>query len=472
MNKKMYINGQWVEGKEYYELRSPYNQELLARVPLADEKDVDRAIAAAVDSFANLKETPAHIRSQWLENIAQLIEERAEECARTISLETAKPITTSRVEINRTIQTYKFAAEEAKRIYGETIPLDAAKGGEGKMAMTFREPIGPVAAITPFNFPFNLVAHKVGPALALGNPVVLKPAFQTPLSALLLAEIIEKAGVPAGVVNVITGRGGSLGDALVTDPRIQMVTFTGSVPVGKAIRQKAGLKKTTLELGSNSAVIIDKDVDLDKCIPRCVTGAFSFSGQVCISLQRIYVHEEIFDAFAERFVESAEKLVMGDPLDERTEISAMISEKDVERITSWLEEAKEKGATVACGGVSKDNLVEPTVVLHTSADAKISCQEAFAPIVNINPVSSMDEAIEQVNDSQYGLQAGVFTTSVAEAMKAIRKLEVGGVIINDIPTFRVDHMPYGGVKESGTGREGIKYAVEEMTEIKLAILNP
>lgn len=471
LKKKLFINGEWIEASSYTTLTSPYSEEVLAEIPSATEQEVNDAIEAAYNAREIMAKMPAHKRAAILEKLVSLFEERADEAAKIIALEAAKPITTAKQEVSRTIATYKFAAEEAKRIHGETIPLDAAPGGENRIAYTVREPLGVVGAITPFNFPMNLVAHKVGPAIAAGNPIVLKPASQTPLSSYFLAELLEEAGLPAGALNVVTGSGRVVGDKLVTDDRVKVITFTGSPAVGIGIRNKAGLKRVTLELGSNAALIIDNGVDVDKVINRTVVGAFSNQGQVCISLQRIYVHENVYDVFVEKFVAATKNLKVGDPLDPQTDVSALISKGDVGRTLEWIEEAKQNGAEIATGGIAEGNVLLPTVVLHADKSLKVSCQEVFAPIVNINKVSSVAEAIELVNDSRYGLQAGIYTDNVHTALDAAEKLHVGGVIINDIPTFRVDNMPYGGVKESGVGREGIKYAVEEMTEMKLVVFN-
>ncbi len=472
MNKKsLFINGEWVEAKQYVTLTSPYSGEAIAQIPAATEEEVDAAIEAAYQARDKMRSLPAHARAAILEKLAALMEARAEEAARIIALEAAKPITTAKGEVTRTIQTYKFAAEEAKRIHGETLPLDAAPGGENRVAYTVREPLGVIGAITPFNFPMNLVAHKVGPAIASGNTVVLKPAAQTPLSAYFLAELLQEAGLPAGALNVVTGSGRIVGDRIVTDERVQMVTFTGSPAVGIGIRNKAGLKRVTLELGSNAAVIIDKGVDISKIIARCVQGAFAFQGQVCISLQRVYVHEDLYEEFAKAFMGATHRLVVGDPLDPKTDVSALISPADVDRTLAWIEEAKQKGARVITGGKAEGNALLPTVLLEADPALKVSCQEVFAPIVLINKIASVEEGIALVNDSRYGLQAGIYTENIHTALMAAEKLHVGGVMINDIPTFRVDHMPYGGVKESGTGREGLKYAVEEMTEMKLVVFN-
>ena len=469
--KKLFIHGKWIEGKEYSELRSPYTEEIIADIPMATAEDVEQAIVAAEQAKKVMAKMPAFKRANILEALAQKLEERSDEAAKIIALESAKPYTTAKAEVDRTVETYKFAAEEAKRIHGETIPLDAAKGGVNRLGYTVREPIGIIGAITPFNFPMNLVAHKVGPAIAAGNTIVLKPASQTPLSAFFIAELLEEAGLPKGALNVVTGGGRVVGDKLVTDPRVSMITFTGSPSVGIGIRNRAGLKRVTLELGSNAAVIIDKHVDVDKIISRCVTGAFSNQGQVCISLQRIYAHEDIYDSFVENFVEVTKQLTLGDPLHPDTDVSALISPNDVKRTLLWIDEAKQSGAIIATGGIAEGNIVHPTVILNADPQLKVSCQEVFAPIVVINKVKSVDEAITLVNDSNYGLQAGIYTNDVQTALNAAEELHVGGVLINDIPTFRVDHMPYGGVKESGTGREGLKYAVEEMTEMKLVIWN-
>lgn len=469
MKKHLFIDGKWKEAARYKKLCSPYSGELIAEVAQADERDADEAIQAAQAAAKQMAKMPAHERASILDKVASLIEQRKEELARILALEAAKPLKTARGEIARTIQTYKFSAAEARRIHGETVPLDAAPGGEGRIAFTLRKPIGVVGAITPFNFPFNLVAHKVGPAIAAGNTVVLKPAELTPLSAVTLAEIFQEAGLPAGALNIIPGKGAVVGEKLVQDPRVAKITFTGSPQVGIAIKNKAGLKRVTLELGSNSGLIIDKDVEITKeLIDRCILGAFSFSGQVCISIQRIYVHESKYEEFASKFKEAAERLVVGDPLDESTDLSALITPKEVSRMEEWVAQAVARGAKIITGGKAiSDRLYPPTILTHVPADASVSCQEVFGPIVTLSSFGTLDEAIAAVNDSRYGLQAGIYTNDIKAAMRAAEELEVGGVMINDFPTFRVDNMPYGGVKESGFGREGVKYAVEEMTELKL-----
>ncbi|WP_409342021.1 aldehyde dehydrogenase family protein [Paenibacillus sp. MBLB4367] len=471
MKKHLLIDGKWVQTKDYSLLYSPYSKEVLGEIASATLAEADLAIEAAVRCKPVMRNMPAHQRARILESVSRLLEDRREEAARVIASEASKPLKAAYAEVDRTIQTYKFAAEEAKRIHGETIALDAAPGGEGRIAYTMREPIGVVGAITPFNFPMNLVAHKLGPAIASGNTVVLKPAELTPLSAFFVAELFMEAGLPAGALNVITGDGKIIGDQIVTDPRVNVISFTGSPTVGIGIRAKAGLKRVTLELGSNSAVIVDANVNVDSLISRCVAGAFSFQGQVCISLQRVYVLEEKYEEFTEKFIAAAKRLKLGDPLDTETDVSAMISEREVKRALDWIEEARGSGATVAFGGTAQNGILMPTVLLDVPSTVQVSCKEVFAPIVLINKVRSVDEAIDLVNHSVYGLQAGIYTDNVHTALNAAEKLHVGGVMINDIPTFRLDHMPYGGVKESGLGREGIKYAIEELTEMKLVVFN-
>ncbi|XJZ27060.1 aldehyde dehydrogenase family protein [Bacillota bacterium Lsc_1132] len=466
----IFINGQSEVKKRSYDLHSPYSGELIAKISMADETDVQRAIEGAQAAYQTMKNMPAYKRSEILFKAAEILEAKKEEMARIIALEAGKPIRTARGEIDRTVVTYRFAAEEAKRIYGETIPMDAAPGGENRLGMTWREPLGVVVAISPFNFPFNLVAHKLGPAFAAGNTVVLKPAGQTPLSAYKIAEIFKQAGLPDGALQVVTGSGRELSDALITNDKVKKVTFTGSAQVGKLIKEKAGLRKVTLELGSNAGLIVEPDIPLEKIIPRCVEGAFAFAGQVCISLQRIYVHESIYQEFSKQFIEKAKELKVGDPLDETTDVSAMISSGEAQRIQSWVDEAVQQGAKVGLGGTLEGSVFSPTVLLDVTNDMVVSCQETFAPVVSIVPYKELDEAIEMVNDSVYGLNVAIYTQNIMNALNASKKLESGGVIINDIPTFRLDHMPYGGVKESGYGREGIKYAVQEMTELKFVTI--
>lgn len=471
MERKYFVNGEWRSSEKYAELYSPHTKELIAKIPQATREEVDEAIEVAYGAREKMAALTAFERSAILEQITQLFIIHREEAAKIISLEASKPLKYAYGEIDRTIETYKFAAEEAKRLTGEMIPMDAAKNGADRFGYTIEEPIGVIGAITPFNFPQNLVAHKVGPAIAAGNTIVLKPASQTPLSALFLAELIEQTALPKGAFNVVTGSGREVGDALVESDKVKMITFTGSPAVGKGIRNKAGLKKVALELGSNAGLIIDKNVDLSKIVPKCVMGAFSNQGQVCISLQRTYVMDEIFDEFIEQFSEMTKKLVVGSPFDESTDISAMIAASESERALEWVEEAVEHGAEIITGGKIENDVFQPTILKNVNAISKVACQEVFAPIVGVSRISSIEEGIEAINHSDFGLQAGIFTNDIQTAFKASKLLEVGGVMINDIPTYRVDQMPYGGVKDSGTGKEGIKYAIHEMTETKLVVWN-
>jgi acyl-CoA reductase-like NAD-dependent aldehyde dehydrogenase len=469
MKKDLFVNGRYVPAADYYPLHNPYDGGLLGEIARANREEALSAIAAADKASATMKEVPAHQRSAILQRAAEIMEKRAEEFARVIVMEAAKPIKAARVEVARSIQTLRFSAEGAKWIQGESIPMDAAKGGEGRLAFTVTEPLGVVAAITPFNFPLNLVAHKVGPGLAAGNTIVLKPAEQTPLSSYLLAEILQEAGLPDGALNVVSGDGPVLGPLLAGDDRVKKLSFTGSPEVGKYLRSISGLKKLTLELGSNSALIVDEHCDFDRCVSRAVEGAFTYAGQVCIHTQRIYVHEAIYERFVEAFVKKMNEITVGDPFEETTDVSAVINERSRTRILQWIEEAREMGATVY-GGETEGNAIRPTLVLHADPNSRVVCEEVFGPVVTIDKVSSLDEAVEKTNASRYGLNAGVFTRDIANAFRAAKKLQVGQVLINEIPTFRLDHMPYGGVKDSGVGREGVKYAIQEMSETKLIIV--
>ncbi|WP_449442918.1 aldehyde dehydrogenase family protein [Ureibacillus acetophenoni] len=463
---KLWINGKWIETENSYTLTSPYNGEPIANVAKASVSDVEKAIEGAHEAFQSFKKTTAYERAEILYKVVEIMRGRKQEFAEILAKEAGKPIAAGLAEIDRTIATYQFSAEAAKQATGETVPMDAAPGTKDRIGFTKRVPLGVVSAITPFNFPFNLVAHKLGPAVAVGNTVVLKPATQTPLSSLVMAEIFKEAGLPDGVLQIVTGSGSELSDTLVTHPLVKKVTFTGSVPVGLKIKEKVGLRKITLELGSNAALIIEPSTPIDKIVARCVGGAFGFSGQVCISLQRVYVHESIYDQFAERFVEETKKLKVGDPLDPSTDVSAMIHPKEVERMKQWIEEAKGQGAQVATGAEFTERWMSPTVMTNVKPDMKIVCLETFAPVVSLVPYKTLDEAIDLVNASDLGLNAGIYTNVLTDALKAADEIEAGAIVINDIPTFRIDNMPYGGVKNSGYGREGIKYALQEMTDLK------
>lgn len=468
---RSWIGGEWVDGDGTIDVVSPYDGRVVGRVASATVEQVDQAIAAAGEAFRSFGELPAFARAEILHKASLMIRARGEELARLLVEEAGKPIRDARVEVNRAAATFQIAAEEAKRIRGEIVPLDAVQGGEGRVAFTLREPLGVIAAITPFNVPLNLVAHKVAPAIAAGNTVVLKPASKTPLVAFRLAEILHEAGLPPGCLNVLCGPGGTLGSRLAADPRVSMVTFTGSPEVGKEIQKRAGFKRVALELGSNSAVVIEDVADMEKVVARCVQGGYTFAGQVCISVQRIYVNERLYDRFLEAYRRRVAALKIGPPGDEETEVSALISPQETARVLAWVEEAKAGGAHVQVGGVQVGPVLAPTVLTEATDDMKVCAAEVFGPVTSVAPYTRFDEALERVNNSRYGLQAGVYTQDVAKAFRAIKALKVGGVIINDVPAFRVDHMPYGGVKESGMGREGVPYAIEEMTELKLAVFN-
>ncbi len=469
---ELFIGGEWVRTGRWDGIEDKYTGGRFAEVALAGEEEVDRALAAARAAFPAMAAVPAHRRAAALEHVARRLEERREEIAETICREAGKAWKYSLGEVGRAVETFTFAAGAARSMHGETVPMDAARGGEGRIGFWLREPIGVVVAITPFNFPLNLVAHKVAPAIAAGCTLVLKPAGYTPVTAALLAEILAETDLPAGFFNLVHGPGGSIGKRLVEDPRPDKITFTGSVAVGTWIRGHAGLKRVTLELGNNSAVIVDEGADLDLAVERCLMGAFANSGQVCISVQRIYLHEAIAGEFREKFLAGVARQKVADPVERDTDIGPMISPADVERIEAWVEEAASGGAELLAGGRRiSDRVFPPTVLTGVAAGMKLACEEAFAPVVMLETVGSFTEAVRKADDTPFGLQAGVFTPNLSRAFEAVRGINVGGVMINDVPTFRVDHMPYGGVKQSGIGREGVRFAVEEMTQIKMVVLN-
>ena len=470
-NFKMLINGEWIDGNKRIEVINPFDNSAIGTVPEATEEDLDRAIITSMGAFINFQENPAYERADILEKASQLISKNRQILAESISKEAGKALKFSLGEVDRAAQTFKCAAEEAKRISGEIISLDAAPGGEKRFGYFIREPIGVIGAITPFNFPLNLVSHKIAPAIACGNTVILKPASSTPLTAIKLGELLIEAGLPKGILNIIFGSGSTVGERLVCDDRLSMITFTGSPSVGKRIKNQAGLKKVTLELGNNSAVIIDKRLDYKKNLPRFMMSAFANSGQMCISLQRIYIQKDLYSEFVDKFISQVKTLKIGNPLDPEVDVGPMIDQKEVQRIESWVKEAKDSGAKILCGGKREGNIYYPTVLVDVNSEAKVITEEAFAPIVSITHYENFDEALEIVNRSKYGLQSGVFTDDTKKAFEAIKRLKVGGVMINDIPTFRADHMPYGGVKESGLGREGPRFAIEEMTDIKMICFN-
>jgi acyl-CoA reductase-like NAD-dependent aldehyde dehydrogenase len=469
---KLLVGGKWIGDASMMPVIDKYSGEVIGNVPAASKETVEKAIAAAYAAFPAFSRTPAHKRSTMLAKAVQLLDQHKEEIAGLICREAGKAWKYSLGEVIRGMETLQFAAEEAKRIHGETIPLDASATGEGRMGFYLRCPVGVVAAITPFNFPLNLVTHKVGPALAAGNTIVLKPASTTPLTAIRLGEILEEAGVPAGVFNVVVGSGATVGDWLVADPRVSKVSFTGSPPVGEAIIRRAGLKKVTMELGNNSGTIIEPDANLDEAVPRCVMSAFANSGQVCISLQRLYVHRSIAADFIKRFLDTTSKLKVGNPLDKDCDVGPMIDENEAKRAEAWVKEAVAEGASVLIGGKREGRVFYPTVLANVRPEMKVMCIEAFAPLVSIYEYENFEDAIQMVEDSPYGLQAGIYTKDIGKALYAVDRINTGGIMINDTSIFRVDHMPYGGNKMSGLGREGVRFAIEEMTNIKMVVMKP
>jgi acyl-CoA reductase-like NAD-dependent aldehyde dehydrogenase len=467
--RKLLIDGKWIETGEWQEVRSPYSAEPVARVPQAGAEETRNAVDAAERAMAD--PLPAYRRAEILDRVAALLRDRHDDVARTISAEAGKPMKAARVEAERAVSTFTHAAGEARRLAGEMVPMDASPSGAGKLAFTIRAPIGVVAAITPFNFPLNLAAHKVAPALAAGCAVVLKPAAQTPLSALLLAELEQEAGLPRGWLNVLVGPSTEIGDVLVEDERVRLLTFTGSAEVGWKLRERAARKRVNLELGNATPVIVEADADLEHAAEKIAANAFSFAGQSCISVQRAYVRRDAYEEFVGRFLPKVEALRVGDPADEDTDVGPVIDDEARERIVSWIEEAVSAGATVLAGGDVVDGLLRPTVLADVTAEMKVSCLEVFGPVCTVTPYDSLEEALALANGTEFGLQAGVFTGSLDTAFAAASALEFGGVMVNEAPTFRADQMPYGGVKASGNTREGPRYAVREMTEPRLIVVS-
>lgn len=467
----MWIGGGPVRSGSRQAVALPYDGTTVGEIFRGTKEHVDAAVQAAGEAFPAMREMSREDRAAILRKAHQKLRERLEPFAQLISSESGKPIKEARLEADRASWTLLFSAEEAHRLAGEVVPLDAHPGGRGRWAMTVREPLGAIAAITPFNFPLNLAMHKIGPALGAGNTVVHKPATATPLSALALVQLFEECGLPKGAFNVVTGSGSEIGDALVFHPGVAMVTFTGSPDVGVRMRNLAGMKRVTLELGNNSAVMIEPDADLSAAVPRCVAGAFAHSGQVCISVQRILVHEDVRSEFTERYVAATNKLVIGHPSDAATDISSLINVGEAERVEGWIAEAAGAGARLLAGGTRTRATIVPAVLDEVPETVRISCREAFGPVVAINGYRKLDDAIDRVNRSEYGLQAGIYTRDLEKAFAAARKTHVGGFMINEVPQYRVDNMPYGGVKMSGTGREGPRYAMGEMTEPKLITWN-
>ena len=464
--RRLFIGGEWVETDDWLEVRSPYSGDVVGRVAQGGAAEARRAIDAA--EAAMTEPLPAHKRAEILVKVAAALGRRHDEAARLICAEAGKPLKTARVEASRAMSTYTFAAVEARKLAGEMVPMDAAQAGVGKLAFTVRRPIGVVGAISPFNFPLNLVAHKLAPALAAGCAVVLKPASQTPLSALFLAELAEEAGLPAGWVNVVVGPASEIGDVLLEDERVRALTFTGSGAVGWELKERAPRKRVALELGNATPVIVAADADLDTAAEKLAANAFSFAGQSCISIQRVYVERPAYDALLERFLPRVEALKVGDPADDDTDVGPVIDDDARGRILDWIGDS---GGDVLTGGETDDDgLIVPTVIANPHPDAKVSSEEVFGPVCTVTAVDSLADAIRLANGTRYGLQAGVFTTRIDTALRLAQALEFGGVTINEAPTFRADQMPYGGVKDSGNTREGPAYAVRELTEERLVVI--
>jgi glyceraldehyde-3-phosphate dehydrogenase (NADP+) len=466
-HQKMFLAGTWVGRPQTIEVRNPQDDSLISTVPAATKEDALYAVEQAKEGAAIIARMPVHERMAVLNRAADWIDEHRETYARTIALEGSKTIREARKEVARCIETIRISAEEARRIHGETIPFDQMPGSENRVGYYYRFPVGIIAAITPFNDPLNLVAHKVGPAIAGGNAIIVKPTSVTPLSALLLAEAFDKAGLPPKVLSVITGSAKDVGQTLVTHPDVRMVSFTGGLSTGEKIARQAGLKKISMELGSNSPVIVLKDADLDEAVASCVSGAFWAAGQNCLGVQRIYIEEAVFEEFKDQFTAKTQKYRVGDKLSELTDMGPMINEKEARRVESWVNEAVEKGASLLCGGKRDGAFYQPTVLTNLPEDCTLAREEVFGPVVTLYPVPDLETAIFEANQVNYGLQAGIFTKDLEKAYRAIREVDVGGIMINDSSDYRIDGMPFGGVKGSGLGREGVRFALEEMTEIKV-----
>ncbi len=470
MEKLCYLCGRWSHEGEIFDVTSPYSGDIVGRALRPGQESIEKAVSQAAEAFAVSRKMPAYEKEGLLERTALGLEAEADKFARMIARESGKPMKYARGEVSRAVMTFREAARECGGIAGEVIRLDVSPATRGKAGITGLFPLGPVLAITPFNFPLNLVAHKIAPAIAAGCPVILKPSSETPLTALMLADVIDSAGAVDGMLSVLpmTGREAS---GLCSDRRIRKVTFTGSAPVGWALKRQAWDKRVTLELGGNAAVILHEDWDdMPGALERIVTGAYAFSGQVCISVQRVFVHNSILEDFLKDFSGRVSSLKTGDPEDEDTEIGPMITQGEAVRVESWVEEALAGGANLVCGGRRKGAFIEPAVIRNAAAGMKVVDEEVFGPVAAVFGYDDFDEAVESVNDSKYGLQAGVYTRDFGRIRKAFEELEVGGVIAGDVPTFRVDRMPYGGVKESGTGREGLRYAIRELCETRLLVL--
>lgn len=464
-----YLAGEAVYANTDLKVTDKYSGEVAYEVPLATPDVLDEAIAAAEGAAEAMRNMTVYERQAVLEHCVKRFTERADELAEALCIEAGKPINDAKGEVGRLIDTFKIAAEETPRMLGETLPLDISPRAKGYRGMTQRVPIGPCAFISPFNFPLNLAAHKVAPAIAAGCPFVLKPASMTPIGALVIGEILAETDLPKGAFSILPCRRDSA-DMLTEDERLKLLSFTGSPEVGWALKARAGKKPVVLELGGNAACVVDNDWDLDDAVARVIIGAFYQSGQSCIGVQRLYVHSDVYDTFKEKLLTKTKALKSGDPKDPETFIGPMISEGEAERLHGWIKDALDRGATLLCGGERDGNMLQASLLENVPADCELSAEEAFGPVAILEPFDDYDAVLKKVNDSRYGLQAGIFTRDLYKAQKAWDELEVGGVVIGDVPSWRVDHMPYGGVKDSGIGREGIRYALEDMTELRLMVV--
>jgi len=463
------INGKIVEGKEFYNVRSPFNNEIIGKVSIPTDEMIEDAIKISLKAFSKYRKSYSFERKEKFQRLINLVEENHEKLSKIITLESGKPIKYSRKEIDRSICTLKLGMEEAGKLNGEYINLDITENSRGKTAIIKRVPIGPILGITPFNFPINLVAHKLSPSLSCGNSFILKPASSTPISSFFLIQYAIEAGFDNGIVQFLPLKGNQM-KKLIEDNRIKKISFTGSPKIGWNLKKECGRKKISLELGGNAALIIEDINDINKIVSKIITGGFAFSGQVCISIQRVYINEKFYDEIVKLLKIETEKLKIGDPLEEKTDIGPMINLKEAERVLNWIEDGVNSGGKILIGGQNKENIVYPTILENLSEKTKINSEEVFGPVIILHKYSNFDEAIDRVNESKYGLQAGIYANDISKIMSAFDKLEVGGVISGDIPTFRSDNMPYGGVKESGMGREGVKYAIKDMTELRTLVL--
>lgn len=469
-NYKMYLAGKWVDSKDKIRVESPFDDQMVGTVAAASKEDYVAAIDAAEKAFDETRKMPCYVRERICKQLSEALGKKKEDFARMMALEMGKAIKDARIEVDRAVSNFNIAGEEAKRVGGEMVDLDWTVGSEDRVALIRRFPMGVVAGISPFNFPLNLVVHKIGPAIASGCPIVLKPASKTPIVALMLAQLIDKTDLPKGAVSILPGSSKNA-EPLIKDNRIKLITFTGSAQVGWWIRDNAGRKRTVLELGGNAGVAVADDADLDFAVQRVVAGSFGQAGQSCIAVQRIYVHEKVYDQFVKKFRLTAEKIRTGNPLKDETDLGPMVDTQAAEQTENWIKQAVDGGARVLVGGDRKGRFITPTLIVNAKKSMNVCSQEVFAPVAVIFKYKNFNKMIDEINDTIYGLQTGIFTQRIKDIFYAFKYVECGGVVINDVPTYRADHMPYGGTKQSGIGREGPRYGIEDMTEVKTLVLN-